>query len=237
MTDNNPNNLFKGATSVNNLLLINYPKLGVSNDELLIYVLIKRDNELVIPMPDADKLAAQTGFSKDKIYQLFHSLIEHKNALITTVTRGNDRVDAYDFSPMYQKLLSLINQQVSIDDEVAVESSRPVADDNGRSELFTTIEKEFGRTLSPIEMETISGWLDIDRYPVEIITLALKEAVLNQVYNLKYMDRIMLNWDKLNLKSVTQIQNYLNNRETGNDNRHNDQDYNGPEIPFIDLNK
>ncbi|GAY73000.1 chromosome replication initiation protein DnaD [Lentilactobacillus kosonis] len=190
-------------------------------------------------MPNVERLVSQTGFSKDKIYQLFHSLIEHKNAVITTVKRGKDQLDAYDFSPMYQKIMNLVSHQDTLPDDQTDTTVKQVATVNyDRSNLFTDVEREFGRTLSPIEMETISGWLDIDHYSVEVIMLALKEAVLNQVYNLKYMDRIMLNWDKLNLKSVTQIQNYLNNRESGSSQTgHNDQNYAGPEIPFIDLNK
>lgn len=43
--------------------------------------------------------------------------------------------------------------------------------------LFTIFEKEFGRPLSPMEYETITSWVDQDRYPEELILLALKEAV------------------------------------------------------------
>jgi len=39
-----------------------------------------------------------------------------------------------------------------------------------------------------------------------LIQLALKEAVLSQAYSLKYMDRILLSWERKNLKTAAQVQ-------------------------------
>ncbi|MEO2820231.1 DnaD domain protein, partial [Lacticaseibacillus rhamnosus] len=36
--------------------------------------------------------------------------------------------------------------------------------------------------------------------------LALREAVLNAAYSLKYMDRILLNWERRHLKTAQQVQ-------------------------------
>ncbi len=36
----------------------------------------------------------------------------------------------------------------------------------------------------------IGQWLNTDHYSPELIRLALREAVLNQAYSLKYIDRI-----------------------------------------------
>ena len=38
----------------------------------------------------------------------------------------------------------------------------------------------------------IGQWLNTDHYSPELIRLALREAVLNQAYSLKYIDRIYL---------------------------------------------
>jgi DnaD and phage-associated domain len=73
-------------------------------------------------------------------------------------------------------------------------------------ELFKKIEVEFGRPISPIEQEQIHQWIDDDHYSVELIDLALREAVLNQAYSLKYMDRILISWEKSNIKTAEQLQ-------------------------------
>jgi DnaD/phage-associated family protein len=76
---------------------------------------------------------------------------------------------------------------------------------NAREEIFNKIETEFGRPLSPIELETIGIWIDEDHFSYEIIICALQEAVLNQVWNLKYMNTILQNWSK---QHITNKQEY-----------------------------
>lgn len=70
-------------------------------------------------------------------------------------------------------------------------------------------EKEFGRTLSSSEVEFINSW----EYNPEIIKLAIKETVLNQVFNVKYTDKILYEWDKANLKDVNSIKKHLKKRK------------------------
>lgn len=76
---------------------------------------------------------------------------------------------------------------------------------NAREEIFNKIETEFGRPLSPIELETIGIWIDEDHFSYEIVICALQEAVLNQVWNLKYMNTILQNWSK---QHITNKQEY-----------------------------
>ena len=39
--------------------------------------------------------------------------------------------------------------------------------------------------------------------------MALREAVLSQAYSLKYVDRILLNWQRHNLKTSSEVQKFL----------------------------
>ena len=82
-------------------------------------------------------------------------------------------------------------------------------DNSPLNKLLRQFEIEFGRYLSPIEREEISAWLRVDHYDPEIIRLALREAVLAQAYSLKYVDRILLNWQRHNLKTSNEVQNFL----------------------------
>jgi DNA replication protein len=72
------------------------------------------------------------------------------------------------------------------------------------SGIYNTIEEEFGRTLSPIEYETISGWLNA-KIDESLIKEALKEAVLNGVNNLKYIDKILYEWTKKGYKKSSDV--------------------------------
>ena len=64
------------------------------------------------------------------------------------------------------------------------------------TDIFSVFENEFGRTLSPIEYQTINAWLEKGT-DEETIKKALKEAVINGVSNLRYIDKILFEWSKI----------------------------------------
>jgi len=68
-------------------------------------------------------------------------------------------------------------------------------------DIYTYIEQNFGRTLSPIEYEQISEWEDN-----ELTRYAIKQAVLNGKYNLKYINAILNNYEKNSIKTVQEAQ-------------------------------
>lgn len=72
--------------------------------------------------------------------------------------------------------------------------------------LFKAFEKEFGRGLSPMENDKLSQWLEIDGLSQEVVMEALRRAVLQGKTNFNYIDRILLNWQKQNLHTVSQIE-------------------------------
>ena len=77
--------------------------------------------------------------------------------------------------------------------------------DTDESEIFQYIEKEFGRTLGSIEIQIINAWLE-SNISEDLIKEALKEAVLNGVTNLKYMDTILYEWGKDGVKTVEDVE-------------------------------
>lgn len=186
-----------GTTSINNLILLHLQDLEMSSDEFLLYCNLKMFQEQQIFFPSTQQLMTNTGFSEGQIYQLVQSMIQkHFIKIDSQTVKGQKYQDYYDLSPIYQVLLG---EQLN---------SHTSANLNDIQTLFQKIEVEFGRPLSPIEQQTIQAWIVDDHYSVPLIMLALKEAVLNQAYSLKYMDRILLNWEKNNIKTPEQLQNY-----------------------------
>lgn len=85
------------------------------------------------------------------------------------------------------------------------------------SNIYEIIEKEFGRTLSPMEYEIIRAWLDNDMSE-ELIQEAIKEATYNGVSNLRYIDKILYEWSKKGYKTKEQIENAkINHRKNKDD--------------------
>ena len=72
------------------------------------------------------------------------------------------------------------------------------------SDIYSKFEKEFGRTLSPVEYETISKWIE-NNIPLNLIEAALKEAILNGVNSIRYIDKILFEWNKKGYKDSTDI--------------------------------
>ncbi len=101
---------------------------------------------------------------------------------------------------------------------------------NDNSNIFEIIEKEFGRTLSPIEFEIIKAWLD-GGFSEELIKEAIKEATMNNVSNLRYIDKILFEWGKAGIKSSADVEK---NRKMRNDvkNKHDEN----IDLDIIDYN-
>lgn len=64
-----------------------------------------------------------------------------------------------------------------------------------KTDIYAKFESEFARSLSPIEYETITNWIN-NGVKEEVIESALKEAVLNGVTSLRYIDKIIYEWTK-----------------------------------------
>lgn len=73
------------------------------------------------------------------------------------------------------------------------------------SDIFEIIEREFGRTLSPMEYEIIKAWLD-GGFNEDLIKEAIKEATFNNVSNLRYIDKILYEWGKNGIKTVEDVE-------------------------------
>lgn len=100
------------------------------------------------------------------------------------------------------------------------------------SNIFEIIEKEFGRTLSPMEYEIIKAWID-SGYSEEIIKEAIKEATMNNVSNLRYIDKILFEWGKAGVKSAEDVEK---NRKKRNESRSNSQQTEDIDIDIVDWN-
>ena len=67
--------------------------------------------------------------------------------------------------------------------------------------IFEEIESNFGRTLSPYEIEEIGKWED-----TELTRYAIKKAVLNNKFSIQYISKILYSWKKENIRTVQEAQ-------------------------------
>lgn len=202
-----------GSTTIPSVLLTYYKKIGLTNDELILLIQLKTYMDRGNVFPDTDDIASQMDLSSEKVFQLIHQLIQKK---VLEIQTGEDEEgkskDTYSLNLLWEKLAVYMSQ--------INEESKETTEAQSEGGLYRKFEQEFGRPLSPIELQTIGMWLDEDHYSLELIEMALREAVLNQVYSLKYVDRILLSWEKKNIRTKEQVekesQDYRNKKTTNN---------------------
>lgn len=187
--------LDQGHTLVLNGLLKHYHALGLTEAELVFVIQLQSFIDIGMSFPDMRTIAHRMGKKEAEIFNLLHTLIQKNCISITSENDESGKVsDRYSIYPLYQKLMLLFEKTEDIKQE----------EKDNDINLLEVFQQEFGRLLTPIEMQTISEWLDHDHYSKEIILEALREAVLNQSYSLKYIDRILLSWEKKNIRTSHQ---------------------------------
>ena len=95
--------------------------------------------------------------------------------------------------------------------DLVCDDALEVAQEEVKTDIFKTFEKELGRTISSMELELINGWLTVG-VPEEIILGALREAVYNGVTSFKYIDRIIYEWDKIGFTTMDDVNKHLMSR-------------------------
>ncbi|MEG3068198.1 MAG: DnaD domain protein [Syntrophaceticus schinkii] len=74
--------------------------------------------------------------------------------------------------------------------------------------IINLFEREFGRALTPIEIDQIKNWYCEHGYAETLIKEALKRAVLRGILNLNYMDKILASWAKMNIRTTREVIQY-----------------------------
>ena len=206
-----------GQTVLPTLLLRHYRKLNLSNDELVLILQLKSNMDNGEFFPNTELIAKNMNMTERNVFKAIHQLIQKKVLSIeTTKDEKGMTQDAYSLNMLWERLIVLMKQEQT--EKVTEEEN------NEEKSLYSIFEAEFGRPLSPIEMETLIMWIEEDRYSIELIQLALREAVLSQVYNFKYIDRILLNWEKKNIRTKEQVEKESKSyREYSSSSRDSDQ--------------
>lgn len=171
-------------------LMKNYKEFNLKIDEFIfmIYLYNLGDRCIFNPL----KYSEDLGLNNSDILGYIDVLCEKK--LIKLDSFKNDKgfvEDIIVLEGFYKKMSNLVIENINYFDSAS-------------SNVFEIIEKEFGRTLSPIEFEIIKAWLD-NNISEELILAALKEAIFNGVSNLRYIDKILYEWGKAGVKNIEDV--------------------------------
>ena len=202
MTQNLWKILKSSTISIPRLLLLQYKNMKISDRQfVLIVYLLGSENMNFNPKQIGNDL----GLTLEEVMGEFAILTSLGLVSLEVKKIGNMRDEVINLDGLYQKLAYLVVNG-------AEEEKKEVSTD-----IFTTFEKEFGRTLSPMEYAIIKAWLEVD-YTEELVLLALKEAIYNGVSNLSYIDRILYQWYKKGIKTAVDVEKDKKNFRTRKEN-------------------
>lgn len=182
---NNVINLIKDKPLfVPRILFNNYKLLNITDEELIVIMVIMSYGDKVIYNPE--EFAKEIGGNKRNIMKIIDNLCD-KNILSLVIEKNNRKTYEYiSLDCLYEKLFNIV---IDNKEEKEIDNS-----------IFSIFENELGRTLSPMEYEKIKEWITSGNSS-EIITCALREAVMNGISNFNYIDRILDNWKKKGYKT------------------------------------
>ncbi len=165
--------------------------LKVSLDDLILLIYFNNLNEKTLNLEDIEK---SLGFTKEEALAIFSSLNSKNLIKIVNEKDENNKIKEY----------------ISLDriESLIMEAIGEAEEKTNNKTIFETFEKEFGRTLSPMEYEIINAWLD-KKISEELIIGALKEATYNNVRSLRYIDKIIYEWGKKGFKTMEDVKNHL----------------------------
>ncbi|MDO7795295.1 hypothetical protein Q7375_07220 [Lactiplantibacillus plantarum] len=105
-----------GQTTIANALLAHYREIGVTNDELLVYLQFKRLIDQGNQFPDAAVIAKSLGESTNAVFQRLHEMLAKKLLTIESITADDQKIhDRYNFDGLYDKLaVALKNSQLAL---------------------------------------------------------------------------------------------------------------------------
>ena len=175
--------VLKNGIIVPKILIGNYKKLKITSEELILIIYFLGNNDF-----DIEKICKELDLKPNKVLTLIDSLTKKNILKLKKVTNNNICEEYVCLDELYNKLaLILINEK-----------------EEKTTTIYDTFEKEFGRTLSPTEYEIIGAYID-SGFSEELILAALKEAIYNGVTNLRYIDRILYDWQKKGIKNPNEL--------------------------------
>lgn len=201
----------EGNISIPIYFIKNYKKFNLGLDEFLflMYLYNLGDNVLFNPGEFSDKLNV--------------NLTEIMNYVGSLTDKGLIRVEVIKNDKGYMEEIIILDDFYNKLSLVIMDDVNESKSDSGKSDIFEIIEKEFGRTLSPIEIEIIRTWLD-NNFSEDLIKEALKEATFNGVSNLRYIDKILYEWAKSGINTVEAVEEKRKKRKASTKSIDKDSD-------------
>ena len=174
-----------------------YKEFNLNVDEMTLLLFLYNKYDKVF---DPNSFAKSLDMDLSTILESVSKIVD--KGLINIITRENERgikEEIIDLSPLFDKVTLKIISELNEKNDVELD-------------IYDIIKKEFNRDLTPLECERIDEWQN-SNYSNELIKEAVKEASLNDVHSIRYIDKILYEWNKKGYKYKTDIKKNNKSKE------------------------
>jgi len=174
-------------------LLVNYKLLGLNEQDVMVILQIHRFSQEQVDFPTPAQIATHLTVSEEECANILRKLIQQGLLAIDELKNEQNQLsEAYSLNPLWEKLFQDHDENTKGNEEELI------------GHTFILFEQEFGRPITPFEIEMINTWIDVDEIAPELIKAGLRESVLMGKLNFTYIDRILRDWKKKGIKTVEQ---------------------------------
>ena len=143
---------------------------------------------------DVERICISLSLTEEDVLTSFNHLLTLNLIQIDSSKDGSNK---------YCEEISLVPMYKSICEKKEKKSQR-----KQKESIFDIFQKELGREISPMEYEIINAWLE-KGFSSELVIGALEEAVYNGVSSLRYIDKILYEWQKKGNKKMIEVKQGL----------------------------
>lgn len=176
----------KNIVDFSELVLNNYYKIGLDETDAIIIIKLNYLLNRQITFIHSKKLSNMLSISPVTTSKRLNNLMEKGFVKLELVTNGNGKeTESFNLDYVIETILKADFE------EKIMESSEE--NKNVESRLVSLFETEFRKPLSVLDIQTITKWLNEDKYTFEEIRNALFDASKARKLSIKYVDGILLN--------------------------------------------
>ena len=166
--------------------------LSLSEFLLLNYFINYNIEELSI-----DEISKHLSLSNEKILEAYNGLINKKIVKITTKEKNGIIFESISLDDFYDRIdQSIKAEKKSISSE----------------EIIKTFEECSKQKATDIEREVINAWIQ-NGFDTSIIINAINEAKYNGTCNIRYIDKVLNEWNKQGIKNPEQLEKFYTENE------------------------
>lgn len=175
----------KNIVDFSELVLNNYYKLGLNETDAVIIIKLNYllgANKTYI---SAKELAQTLSISAQTTSKRLNSLIDRGFIKLELIKKKNGKQsESFNLDFLIERIVKSDYEEKEVD-KIAKNKTL-------EGKLVKLFEEEFNKPLSVLDIQTITKWLNEDKYTYEKIEDSLFEAIRNRKRNIKYVDGILL---------------------------------------------